>query len=196
MRKLSRFCLWLGVILTLSFSLTGCNGTDKKRVEAPLISDLVSEEKDENAVQEQNDYEEEGENIESIETGSEEDERNIEEEVIDNAGEAENDVVEESVQEDYLTDVSSFVLEGKWKSVGSYGIGQAQPGAVVIFDGVNCNLVSPADTYAFYNENGRWILDCTTAIFADTISFSVGIKDENHIDLSSGGEVTELKRVN
>ena len=39
-----------------------------------------------------------------------------------------------------------FSIEGKWKSVGESGFGQAQPGAIVAFDGTNCNFFSPKDT--------------------------------------------------
>lgn len=89
---------------------------------------------------------------------------------------------------------SSFKIEGKWKSVGSYGFGQAQPGAIVSFDGVHCNLYSPADTYAFYKSGESFLLDCTS-VLSGTVSFTVKIIDDRHIDLYNGGYVTELSRV-
>lgn len=98
-----------------------------------------------------------------------------------------------STEKEYINP-SSYIIEGKWKSIGSYGFGQAQPGAVVTFDGVHCNLYSPSDTYAFYKSGDKFILDCTSAL-SGTVSFTVKIVDENHIDLYNGGYVTELMRI-
>ena len=88
-----------------------------------------------------------------------------------------------------------FVIEGKWKSVGEYGFGQAQPGSIVIFDGKNCNFFSPSDTYAFYKDGNRLILDCTSILFSQNQSFTVTIIDEDNIEVAQGSFVTELKRV-
>ena len=41
----------------------------------------------------------------------------------------------------------SINIEGKWKVVSDSGFGQAQPGTIIAFDGTNCNLYSPSDTY-------------------------------------------------
>ena len=60
----------------------------------------------------------------------------------------------ENIEKSYSY-VSGLTIEGKWKSTGSYGFGQAQPGAIVAFDGINCNFFSPQDTYAFYPD-GDW----------------------------------------
>ncbi|MCF0239081.1 MAG: hypothetical protein HUJ62_01300, partial [Streptococcus gallolyticus] len=92
---------------------------------------------------------------------------------------------------------SNFKIEGKWKSVGTWGVGQAQPGSIVTFDGKNCNLVSPSDTYAFYKQGNGYILDATTALFSQNTSFNVKIIDNNNIELSagSGTNVTKLQRV-
>lgn len=90
----------------------------------------------------------------------------------------------------------SFSIEGKWKSVGAYGFGQAQPGAIVIFDGTHCNFYSPSDTYALYQEDGGWRLDCTDFLFANTVSFTVEIIDNDNINVYYGSDATELKRVN
>lgn len=92
-------------------------------------------------------------------------------------------------------DFSSFSIEGKWKNVGSYTLGQVQEGAIVVFDGEHCNVVSPADTYAFYEEDGTYRLDCTTVGFADTLSFVVEIIDNDNIRLYQGSDYLELKRV-
>lgn len=103
--------------------------------------------------------------------------------------ESENDDVES------IAVITDFSIEGKWKSIGEYGFGQAQPGAIVAFDGVNCNFYSPSDTYAFYQENGKWRLDCTDFLFAETVCFTVEIIDNDNIHIYYGSSVTELKRV-
>ena len=77
----------------------------------------------------------------------------------------------------------------------SYGFGQAQPGAIVAFDEIHCNFYSPSDTYALYQEDGKWRLDCTDFLFANTVSFTVEIIDNNNIDIYYGTNVTELRRV-
>lgn len=94
-----------------------------------------------------------------------------------------------------ITAVSDFAIEGKWKSVGAYGFGQAQPGAIVIFDGTHCNFYSPSDTYALYQEDGKWRLDCTDFLFANTVSFTVEITDNDNIYVYYGSDATELRRV-
>jgi len=89
----------------------------------------------------------------------------------------------------------AFAIEGKWKSVGDYGFGQAQPGSIVVFDGKNCNYFSPNDTYAFYEDGNRLILDCTSMLFSQNQSFTVTIIDEDNIEVAQGSFITELKRV-
>lgn len=91
--------------------------------------------------------------------------------------------------------ISNFSIVGKWKSVGSYGFGQAQPGAIVVFNGTNCNFYSPQDTYAFYRNGDNYELDCTSFMSTDTVSFTVKTVDENNIDVLHGGYTTELMRV-
>ena len=56
----------------------------------------------------------------------------------------------------------SFALNGKWKNVSSAGIGQAQPGAIIVYYGKNCNFLSPQDTYVFYKDGDNYRLDVTT----------------------------------
>ncbi|MDE6420765.1 MAG: hypothetical protein K2K87_09590 [Lachnospiraceae bacterium] len=101
----------------------------------------------------------------------------------------------DDVNSEDVIEVSDFHLEGKWKSVGDYGFGQAQPGAIVVFDGVHCNFYSPSDTYALYREDGQWRLDCTDFLFAVTVSFTVEVIDNDHIYVYYGSDPTELKRV-
>lgn len=99
----------------------------------------------------------------------------------------------ESTIKDYSY-VSNFTIEGKWKNIGNDTYGQAQKGAIIVFDGINCNFFSPSDTYAFY-ENGDWYkLDCTSPL-ADTVSFTVKTIDDNHIDIFYSGGTVELERV-
>ena len=101
---------------------------------------------------------------------------------------------EETVEKNYVR-MDNFVIEGKWKSVGSYGFGQAQPGAIVIFNGNNCNFFSPQDTYAFYQDGDNYRLDTTSFLSTDTLSFTVKTIDADHIDVYYGDNVTELERV-
>lgn len=94
------------------------------------------------------------------------------------------------------TNVKNLSIEGKWKSVGSYGFGQAQPGNIVAFDGINCNFFSPKDTYAFSKDGDNYKLECTSFMSTDTLTFTVKTVDEDNIDIYYGDNVTELTRVN
>ncbi|MDE6747704.1 MAG: hypothetical protein K2K21_01375 [Lachnospiraceae bacterium] len=114
----------------------------------------------------------------------------------DTLAETEPDEHEMNDDTENITFFSDFVIEGKWKSVGDYGFGQAQPGAIVIFDGVHCNFYSSSDTYALYQENEKWRLDCTDFLFANTVSFTVEIIDNDNIYVYYGSDATELRRVN
>lgn len=95
---------------------------------------------------------------------------------------------------DYMF-ISDFAIEGKWTSVGDSEFGQAQPGAIVAFDGTNCNFFSPKDTYAIYQDGDTYKLDVTSYLFADTLIFTVNTIDEDHIVIASGQTVTELERI-
>lgn len=87
-----------------------------------------------------------------------------------------------------------FTIEGKWKNVGDYTFGQAQEGAIIAFDGTKCNLYSPSDTYAFYEDGDSYTLECTSLNFAETLVFDVEIIDADHINLHYGDNVLELQR--
>ena len=92
-------------------------------------------------------------------------------------------------------DVRNFSIEGKWKNTGSTGFGQAQPGSIIVFDGSDCNYFSPKDTYAFYRNGKNRQLDCTSFLSTDTLSFTVGIIDENNIEIIYGSKAVKLTRV-
>ena len=89
---------------------------------------------------------------------------------------------------------SNFAIEGKWKNVGKGTFGQAQEGAIVVFDGRNCNFFSPADTYAFYKDGNQYVLDCTSPL-ADTLSFTVDVLNDDEITISNSSSTVQLKRV-
>lgn len=90
----------------------------------------------------------------------------------------------------------SFEIEGKWKVVGNGSSGQMQKGAVIVFDGENCNVFSPGDTYAFYqDDDGSYRLD-VTGLLGGSPSFEVTLENDDHISLKHGKSTTvELKRV-
>ena len=84
----------------------------------------------------------------------------------------------------------SYDITGKWKSIGDSGFGQAQPGAIVVFDGNNCNFYSPNDTYAFYKEDDRYVLDITS-VLGESLSQTVNIIDDDNIEIAGAS----LKRM-
>lgn len=86
---------------------------------------------------------------------------------------------------------NSYDITGKWKSVGSSGVGQAQPGAIIVFDGNNCNFYSPNDTYAFYLDGNRYVLDITSSL-GESLSFKVNIIDDDNIDIA-GASLQRVK---
>lgn len=90
---------------------------------------------------------------------------------------------------------NDFSLEGKWKNAGESTFGQAQEGAIVIFDGTNCNLYSPKDTYGFYKEDGKYRLDLTSLLFAETMSYEVEVINKNKIEIQVGSTPLILTRV-
>jgi hypothetical protein len=90
--------------------------------------------------------------------------------------------------------VPLYYMEGKWKNVGSGTFGQMQQGAIVVFNGMNCNVFSPNDTYAFYEEGGRYRLD-VTGLMGGNPSFTVVPLDNNNCELHYGSTVIALRRV-
>lgn len=88
-----------------------------------------------------------------------------------------------------------FSIEGKWKNVGSTTFGQVQQGSIVAFDGKNCNVFSPKDTYAFYKDGKQYKLDCTGLLFSENLSFTVKVVDKDNIEIDTGSGVLKLKRV-
>ena len=88
-----------------------------------------------------------------------------------------------------------FIIEGKWQSVGDHGIGMAQPGAIVTFDGQNCNVLSPMDNYAF-EQNGSSYRLYVSGVMGGNVSFDVEVEDYGNIVLNPGiGNVTKLRRL-
>lgn len=98
-----------------------------------------------------------------------------------------------ATQRDYKN-IDNFNIKGKWKNVGTGTFGQAQSGAIISFDGKNCNFFSPNDTYAFYKKGSDYTLDCTSPL-SSTVTSTVKIVDENNIDIIRGSTIIELKRV-
>ena len=96
--------------------------------------------------------------------------------------------------ETQVAPVGNFSIEGKWKNVGTDTWGQMQEGAIIVFDGVNCNVFSPMDTYAFYDDGSGYVLDCTSPL-GDTVDLDVDVVNENEIILSVGNSTIELARV-
>lgn len=106
------------------------------------------------------------------------------------------DTIENESWDDGTSDDISYIvpdsydITGKWKSVGDSGFGQAQPGAIIVFDGNNCNFYSPKDTYAFYKEGDRYILDITS-VLGENLSQTVNIIDDDNIKIAGAS----LKRM-
>lgn len=108
---------------------------------------------------------------------------------VENSSQTNKDNVEKT-----YTSIKGFTITGTWKNTGSYTYGQAQSGAIIVFDGGHCNFFSPSDTYAFYTEGDHYRLDCTSPL-GDTVSFTVRIIDENHIDIFNGQNIVELTKI-
>ncbi|MBQ9041673.1 MAG: hypothetical protein IJ111_02530 [Eggerthellaceae bacterium] len=115
------------------------------------------------------------------------------------AGESSSDDDTERVEssDTYAPAPGGFSIEGSWKSVGSVGFGQAQPGITVTFDGEQCNFYSPADTYRLYESGGTLKLDCTNMLWKDTLTFDVEVVDNDHITIYTGSPntTTQLERL-
>ena len=90
---------------------------------------------------------------------------------------------------------SEFTIKGKWMSVGSDGFGQAQPGAIVIFEENYCNFFSPRDTYSLTKNGSDYTLYATSFMSTATLSFNVVVKDNDNITIYYNGTSTELQRM-
>lgn len=86
----------------------------------------------------------------------------------------------------------SYDITGKWKNVSSSRLGQAQPEAIIIFNGNNYNFYNPHDTYAFYLDGSHYVLDITS-LLGESLSFSVNIVDDNNIDVA-GASLRHMKQ--
>lgn len=106
----------------------------------------------------------------------------------------ESDTNTSSDESSNTSDVSSFNIIGKWKSVGKEGFGQAQPGSVIVFNGQNCNFYSPKDTYGITKEGDTITLDITS-LLGESKSFKVIVTDDDNIQIKGEGSTTTLKRV-
>ena len=94
-----------------------------------------------------------------------------------------------------LSSCGGFSIVGTWRSVGSYGFGQAQPGAIVTFDKDTCNFFSPMDTYLLTKEEGQYWLNTTSLLGISSMSFKLDVVDNDHIKVYYNGTTTELKRI-
>ncbi|MBR6334711.1 MAG: hypothetical protein IKR90_01010 [Clostridia bacterium] len=92
--------------------------------------------------------------------------------------------------------IKDFKIEGKWKNIGNTSCAQMQVGSITSFDGTHCNVYSPSDTYAFYEQNGEYRLDCTSFFAGDSMNFTVRIIDNDNIELTYSEDTTvKLQRV-
>ena len=89
---------------------------------------------------------------------------------------------------------SSFSIEGKWKNTGSTDYNQIQPGSIIVFNGAECNVLSPRDTYAFYKDGNKYRLDLTALLGGD-VSLDVNVIDSDHIELDTPRGIISLTRV-
>ena len=89
----------------------------------------------------------------------------------------------------------NFSIIGAWKSIGSEGFGQAQPGMITIFEGNHCNFYSPYDTFTIVKVSDRlYRLDVTSFLFDENLTFDVRVKDKNNIEIDNGRVLTSLRR--
>lgn len=89
----------------------------------------------------------------------------------------------------------SFSIEGKWQNISSQSGWQVDPGSIIVFDGSNCAIYSPMDTYAFTKNGDKYLLT-VEGLMGGILEFDVTVKDADHITLTNGGFVFELQRIN
>ncbi len=88
-----------------------------------------------------------------------------------------------------------FSILGAWKSIGSEGFGQAQPGMITVFEGNHCNFYSPYDTFTMTKVRDKvYRLDVTSFLFGENLSFDVRIKDNDNIEIDNGDVLTTFRR--
>ena len=97
--------------------------------------------------------------------------------------------VQEAVEYNF-TNVRKLKIEGKWQVVSETGFGQAQPGAIVVFDGNYCNFYSPRDTYALIKDGDTYTLS-VTSLLGESQSYTVNTIDKDNIVVAN----TNLQRV-
>jgi len=90
---------------------------------------------------------------------------------------------------------SSFDIRGNWQ-VTSGQWGQATPGTVIVFNGSQCNLYSPKDTYGISKTSNNNYRLSVTGLLGGNFSFDVTVVDKNHIKLVNGSTSIEMKRLN
>ncbi len=88
----------------------------------------------------------------------------------------------ESQTDSYIVP-DSYDIMGKWQNIGESGFGQAQPGAVIVFDGNRCNFYSLNDTYAFSFDGEKYVLDLTTPL-GESLEKTVHIIDDDNIEIA------------
>ena len=93
-----------------------------------------------------------------------------------------HDTTETPATEDNRPSATISGIEGKWKNIGENTFAMAQRGAIIAFDGTNCNWYSPRDTYAFYRDGDHYRLDITSAI-GESRTFVVKVIDNDNIEI-------------
>lgn len=97
---------------------------------------------------------------------------------------------EDRQEEDSYIVPYSYDITGKWKNIGESGFGQAQSGAIIIFNGNRCNFYSPSDAYAFYLDEDRYVLSLTS-LLGESMAKTVYIIDDDNIKIAGAS----LRRV-
>ena len=87
-----------------------------------------------------------------------------------------------------------FKIEGQWERTGDNRFGQFDSEEIVFFNGENCNIVRPFDTYSFKKSGKEYVLT-VSSLLKDTFTFKVRVIDRDHIEISNGGQMIEFQRV-
>ena len=169
----------LTAALLVGLLLYGCGNSE---------DDILDIAEDANVWEDDSAYEEADPNYENY-TYEEESEEDMETSTDADTIEDESWDEETSEETSYIVP-DSYDFTGKWKNIGETGFGQAQPGAIIIFDGDHCNFYSPSDTYAFYLDGDRYVLSLTS-LLGESMEKTVHIIDDNNIEIAG----TSLKRV-